>query len=352
MPPSYPFDPFVCSGDFNGDGLQDFALVLRDSITASLKLIVFHQAGEKGYSHFMVAELPEVEPDEQTESYIVCEKPGERKGVDGPSIHVQHDNISVFYGASAVFYFKHGVYHRLITSLGFPGSLPDTDAGKGKSQGRLGLRFSVPPLEEKTKQFALEEPVTMNREEIEKREKQFREDEGKVKAAKSIPGLSRHLSLYLQTHFTELRVLTRDDASEENYRLATSERHQPSPFICLGDFNGDGLQDTAILLRDKTTQKLKLMAFHQKIENVYPSNPPKFKKKSYQAYSIEETQSVSEGNKLNNFISCNKPGKFEPFYEADALTLILERDSITLEFTMLYYFIGGRYQSLEIGGFD
>ena len=67
MPPDYPLDdPFVCSGDFNGDGLKDFALVLHDKGKDELILVAFHQKSDGAYTPFTLAimsaeKLPEIQ---------------------------------------------------------------------------------------------------------------------------------------------------------------------------------------------------------------------------------------------------------------------------------------------------
>jgi hypothetical protein len=93
--------------------------------------------------------------------------------------------------------------------------------------------------------------------------KRIREEEEVIKAEPPVAGLSRPVSYYLRTHLSTLTPLTPDDATAENLRFATTELHQVSPFACVGDFDGDGREDVALVMRDQTTQKLKLLALHQ-----------------------------------------------------------------------------------------
>lgn len=84
-----------------------------------------------------------------------------------------------------------------------------------------------------------------------------------VKAEPPVASLSRPVSYYLRTRLPNVAPLTRNDATGENLRFATTELHQPSPFACVGDFDGDGLEDVALVARDQTTQGLRLLALHQ-----------------------------------------------------------------------------------------
>ncbi len=93
--------------------------------------------------------------------------------------------------------------------------------------------------------------------------KRIREEEETIKAEPPVAGLSRPVSYYLRTRLPNLAPLTRDDATEETFRFATTELHQPSPFACVGDFDGDGLEDVALVARDLTSQRLRLLALHQ-----------------------------------------------------------------------------------------
>lgn len=175
------------------------------------------------------------------------------------------------------------------------------------------------------------------------KEAKVREEEEQVKAEKPIAGLSQRLSFYLRTRHPALEVLTRDDATDENFHWATSELHQPSPFTCMGDFDGSGIDDTAILLREKPTQKLKLMSFHQSTATIKPGD---FKQNTYLAYAIKELGPVQKGKKLDILITCEKPGQFESV--EGGITLTLRNHSVYFGY-FLYYFDGVRYQSLQIG---
>src|SRR5262245_13519765 len=78
----------------------------------------------------------------------------------------------------------------------------------------------------------------------------IREEEDAIKVEPALAGLSRAVSYYLRTQLPNLAALTGDDATEQNVRFATTELHQPSPFACTGDFDGDGREDVALVVRD------------------------------------------------------------------------------------------------------
>lgn len=175
-------------------------------------------------------------------------------------------------------------------------------------------------------------------------EKQLREEEAKINAAPSVGGLPPPVSYYLRKRFPTLSVLTRADATEENLRFATAELGQPSPFVCLGDFDGNGLEDAALVGRDTTTNKLVLMAFHH-VPVV--RNPGGFTTRGYVAYRVQELAAVPQGTKLDELrVICNKPGHFE--IPEGGVALTLRNDSVSLGF-YLFYFVGTGYQSLLIG---
>jgi hypothetical protein len=170
----------------------------------------------------------------------------------------------------------------------------------------------------------------------------LKQEEERINAEPPIEGLPRRLSYYLRTQFPRFSVLTREEATEGNLKFATSELGQPSPFICFGDFDGDGLEDTALLLREQTTNKLHLVAFHQ-IHVTW--NPWGMTSRDYRAYRVTEAGPAGPGIKFDRLVvACNRPGQFKSLGEE--VTLILKNHSISFEFSV-YYFVGG-YQSLVV----
>lgn len=103
-------------------------------------------------------------------------------------------------------------------------------------------------------------------------ERQIQEEKRLANAEPSIGGLSRPLSYYLRTNQPDLTpVLTRHGAS------------QPAAIACVGDFDGNGREDIAVLVKEKTTQRIKLMAFH--LVNA-TRNPGGFTTEMFDAYLV------------------------------------------------------------------
>jgi hypothetical protein len=174
--------------------------------------------------------------------------------------------------------------------------------------------------------------------------KRIRDEEEAIQAEPPAAALSRPVSYYLRTQLPNLVPLTPDDATAENLRFATTELHQPSPFACVGDFDGDGREDVALVAKDRTTQRLKLLALHQVTVNW---NVGGLTSKSYNMYTIVDGGSVTSGSKFDDLlVICEMPGRFESV--DGTLTLSLRHHSIRYGFS-LYYFVDGRYQELLIG---
>ena len=171
----------------------------------------------------------------------------------------------------------------------------------------------------------------------------LKEKEAAIAAEPPIEGLSRRLSHHLRTRSPDLSVVTRDEASEANLRFATSELGQPSPFSCFGDFDGNGMEDTALVMRDRTTNRLELVAFHQ--VGVI-ANPGEHRSRDYRAYKVAQAGPPVPGAKMDGLvIICQQPGRFESV-EGD-IALILKNHSIYFGF-LVYYFDGAEYNSLMI----
>jgi len=167
-------------------------------------------------------------------------------------------------------------------------------------------------------------------------------EERQIKGAPSIAGLPKRLAFYIQRELPSLSVLDRTDATEENWRLAL-ERGQPSAFFCFGDFDGNGLEDAAVILREKGSGKLRLIAFHQVNVSVNPGN---FVKRGYQRYDIGSAGDDQPRAPLGDLsLACNPPGNFQ---SVDGnITLGLKNASILFGYA-LYYF-DGAYMSLLVG---
>lgn len=165
-----------------------------------------------------------------------------------------------------------------------------------------------------------------------------------IEAEQAFEGLDKRLSHYIRAKLPSLTPLSREDATADNLRFANAELGQPSPFICAGDFAGDGLEDTAVVMKDRSTGELRVMAFHQVNVTV---NPGGFTKRDYHAYEVAKAGPVVQGGKLDELmIACNGPGSFESL--DGSITLTLKHHSIEFGFTE-YYFDGEKYQSLVIG---
>jgi len=98
--------PFVCSGDFDGDGREDYALVLWDKARSGLKVHAFHQTAGHSYTTFLIQDMPGVIPgNNRTEVYIVCEPPQTKK-IHGRLVRLAHASITLgFYEKAADLYF-------------------------------------------------------------------------------------------------------------------------------------------------------------------------------------------------------------------------------------------------------
>jgi len=112
--------PFACEGDFDGDGLQDTALLLRDKTTGTLKLMAFHQGRSGGYTAHLLEDLKGVRvgAGQAISVFIVCMTPSVFKQVEGGSVRVTHDSVSLESDGkgSALYYWDKGTYRVIPTS--------------------------------------------------------------------------------------------------------------------------------------------------------------------------------------------------------------------------------------------
>ncbi len=109
----------MCSGDFNGDGLQDVALLLKDETRKGFTLLVLHRTGKNSFRHVVVEELVDsTEPGQKISLYLLCEKPGMRRQVEGAVLRTTYDSITLgYYGkASSLYYWGKTSYMQVVVS--------------------------------------------------------------------------------------------------------------------------------------------------------------------------------------------------------------------------------------------
>lgn len=106
--------PFFCSGDFDGDGRPDAALLLREGSANALILTALHRLPDGGFKHYMLHRSLN-QPTEPLEVYVTCEPPGRRRAVEGRDIRLRHGGIlESFWGkGSVLYYFENGQYQRI-----------------------------------------------------------------------------------------------------------------------------------------------------------------------------------------------------------------------------------------------
>jgi len=100
--------PFVCAGDFNGDGVPDVAAIVRDRRTHKLSLMAFHGTRGGDYQAVIVADLSQIllEPGKKIDQYLVCEKPGIFREPNGSERSVTTNSIvRAFEGKAAILYY-------------------------------------------------------------------------------------------------------------------------------------------------------------------------------------------------------------------------------------------------------
>ncbi len=164
-----------------------------------------------------------------------------------------------------------------------------------------------------------------------------------IQSTEPIEGLPQRLAYFIRKQLPSLSVLGHSDATEESWQYAKGQG-QPSPFICFGDFDGNALEDAAVILRENASGKLHLMAFH--LVNV-TINPGNFSKRDYSYYEIGSAGVDMPRAPLGDLkVSCNPPGTFQSV--DGSITLGLKNSSILLGYS-LNYFDGGAYRSLLVG---
>src|SRR5690349_4266919 len=83
-----------------------------------------------------------------------------------------------------------------------------------------------------------------------------------IAAETPFDGFDRALTHYIRASLPALEPVSRADALAHLGALPAELASAP-PFVCHGDFTGDGLEDTAAIMHDRKTDELVLMAFHQ-----------------------------------------------------------------------------------------
>ncbi len=164
-----------------------------------------------------------------------------------------------------------------------------------------------------------------------------------IQSTEPIEGLPQRLAYFIRKQLPSLSVLGHSDATEESWQHAKGQG-QPSPFICFGDFDGNALEDAAVVLRENISGKLHLVAFHQIKVTINPGN---FTKRDYSYYEIGSAGVDMPRAPLGDLnVSCNPPGTFQSV--DGAITLGLKNASILFGYS-LNYFDGSTYQSLLVG---
>lgn len=113
-------EPWAIVGDFNGDGVEDWAgLVRPDSGRLELVAVV---SKDRGYSHFVLASTG---PDNDNIYFgVTLEPPGVIEGFPfddedpNPSVTIDNPSVHLFYfeKSSVLYYFRDYKFHELWTS--------------------------------------------------------------------------------------------------------------------------------------------------------------------------------------------------------------------------------------------
>lgn len=164
-----------------------------------------------------------------------------------------------------------------------------------------------------------------------------------IAAETPFDGFDRALTRYIRASLPALEPVSRADALAHLGALPADLSTAP-PFVCHGDFTGDGLEDTAAIMHDRKTDELVLMAFHQ--IHVF-SNPGPITTLGYSSYTLQKIGPMREPRRLDEVaLDCREPGSFQSV--DGSVTLTLAHDSISFGYSE-YYFVEGAYQSLIIG---
>jgi len=116
-----------------------------------------------------------------------------------------------------------------------------------------------------------------------------------IAAETPFDGFDRALTHYIRANLPALEPVSRADALA--FLGASPEDFAASPpFVCHGDFTGDGLEDTAAIMRDRKTDELTLMAFHQ--IHVF-ANPGPITTLGYSSYTLHQIGPLREPRRLD-----------------------------------------------------
>lgn len=163
-----------------------------------------------------------------------------------------------------------------------------------------------------------------------------------IAAEPQVEGLPRALSYWLRMRHPEYQVLRASVADPAMARYAADDLGQASPFVCFGDFDGNGLEDAAAIVRDRASNTLKYLAFHQLRVSV---NPGDFEDRDYRAYDFGSGEPTANRSYDGLIIACRPPGQYEEVEGRYAL--VLRSHAIATDF-WLYYFDGAHYRSMII----
>ncbi|HEV2551658.1 MAG TPA: hypothetical protein VGU20_30390 [Stellaceae bacterium] len=129
-----------------------------------------------------------------------------------------------------------------------------------------------------------------------------------IAAETPFDGFDRALSHHIRTTLPSLEPVSRENALA--YLGASSaDLAVAAPFVCHGDFTGDGIEDTAAIMRDRNNDELVLMAFHQ--IHVFV-NPGPIETSGYSSYTLHKIGPLREPRRLDDVaLTCREPGSFQ-----------------------------------------
>ena len=162
-----------------------------------------------------------------------------------------------------------------------------------------------------------------------------------IAAETPFDGFDRALTHYIRATLPSLEPVSRENALAYLGASAADFAAAP-PFVCQGDFTGDGLQHTAAVMHDRNSDELMLVAFHHIHVYVGP-----IETLGYSSYTLHKIGPLREPRRLDDVaLFCREPGSFQSV--DGSVTLTLARDSISFGYNE-YYFVDGAYQSLVTG---
>jgi hypothetical protein len=161
--------------------------------------------------------------------------------------------------------------------------------------------------------------------------------------------LAPRLRNALRQHYPGLRIASFADYGPELVRDLAEDEKVNAPFACVGDFDGNGLKDAALLLTNGR-RRWRLVAFHQTNEG------------GFRPYRIGPHEGFPEGltdnptGKVYFYLVLHRPGtiRYPPSDDLSHLArLRLRHDGIlgvwAEEASRLYYFRNGRYRWVQQG---